>query len=57
MNVALIIAGGVGKRMKQDIPKQFLNVNDSSISLYSSLPPVRVLNDSDSEVPAKTCVE
>ena len=25
-NIALIIAGGVGARMHQDIPKQFINV-------------------------------
>lgn len=35
MNVALIIAGGVGKRMKQDIPKQFIMVNDKPILLYT----------------------
>ena len=28
-NIALIIAGGVGARMGQDIPKQFINVNDT----------------------------
>lgn len=26
MNVAIIIAGGVGNRMGQSIPKQFINV-------------------------------
>lgn len=31
MNVALIIAGGSGTRMHQDIPKQFLNVYDLSL--------------------------
>ena len=35
MNVALIIAGGVGKRMKQDIPKQFILVNDKPVLLYT----------------------
>lgn len=35
MNVALIIAGGVGKRMKQDIPKQFIMVNDKPILIYT----------------------
>ena len=25
-NIALIIAGGVGSRMGQDLPKQFINV-------------------------------
>ena len=26
MNAAIIIAGGVGSRMKMDIPKQFIHV-------------------------------
>jgi 2-C-methyl-D-erythritol 4-phosphate cytidylyltransferase len=35
MNIALIIAGGVGARMGQDIPKQFLNVFDKPILVYT----------------------
>lgn len=35
MNIALIIAGGVGSRMNQDIPKQFLNVFDKPIIIYT----------------------
>lgn len=35
MNIALIIAGGVGARMGQDIPKQFINVYDKPIILYT----------------------
>ncbi len=35
MNVAVIIAGGVGRRMQQDIPKQFININDKPILLYT----------------------
>ncbi len=35
MNIALIIAGGSGQRMKQEIPKQFLNVNDKPIIIYT----------------------
>ena len=35
MNTALIIAGGVGARMGQDIPKQFLNVYDKPIIIYT----------------------
>lgn len=35
MNIALIIAGGSGKRMEQEIPKQFLNVNDKPVILYT----------------------
>lgn len=34
-NIALIIAGGVGARMGQDIPKQFLNVKDKPIFVYT----------------------
>lgn len=35
MNIALIIAGGVGARMGQDIPKQFINVYDKPIIVYT----------------------
>jgi 2-C-methyl-D-erythritol 4-phosphate cytidylyltransferase len=35
MNIALIIAGGSGQRMNQDIPKQFLSVNDKPIIVYT----------------------
>ncbi len=35
MNVAIIIAGGSGHRMGQDIPKQFINVYDKPILLYT----------------------
>lgn len=34
-NIALIIAGGVGARMNQDIPKQFLNVFDKPVIVYT----------------------
>jgi 2-C-methyl-D-erythritol 4-phosphate cytidylyltransferase len=34
-NIALIIAGGVGNRMGQDIPKQFLNVYDKPVIVYT----------------------
>ncbi len=34
-NIALIIAGGVGARMGQDIPKQFLTVNEKPIIIYT----------------------
>ena len=30
-NIALIIAGGAGNRMHQDIPKQFLTVNEKPV--------------------------
>ena len=32
---AVIIAGGVGKRMGQDIPKQFINVDNKPILIYT----------------------
>ena len=35
MNVAIVIAGGSGKRMNQDIPKQFINVYDKPIIIYT----------------------
>lgn len=35
MNIALIIAGGAGHRMQQDIPKQFLNVYDKPVIIYT----------------------
>ena len=35
MNYAIIIAGGSGHRMGQDIPKQFINVNNKPVLLYT----------------------
>lgn len=35
MNVAIIIAGGVGSRMGQKIPKQFINVGDKPVIVYT----------------------
>lgn len=35
MTVALIIAGGTGSRMGQEIPKQFLNVYDKPVLIYT----------------------
>ena len=34
-NIALIIAGGSGSRMGQDIPKQFINVYDKPVIIYT----------------------
>lgn len=34
-NIALLIAGGTGARMHQDIPKQFLSVNDKPVIVYT----------------------
>lgn len=33
--IAIVIAGGVGNRMAHDIPKQFINVNDKPIIIYT----------------------
>lgn len=34
-NIALIIAGGSGKRMGLDIPKQFYNINNKPVIIYT----------------------
>ena len=34
-NIAVIVAGGVGSRMHQDIPKQFINVYDKPVIIYT----------------------
>ena len=34
-NIALLIAGGSGSRMHQDIPKQFLSVNERPVIIYT----------------------
>lgn len=35
MNVAIIIAGGAGHRMGQAIPKQFINIYDKPVLMYT----------------------
>ena len=35
MTIAIIIAGGAGARMGQDIPKQFINVYDKPVLIYT----------------------
>ncbi len=35
MITAIIIAGGVGHRMGQEIPKQFINVGDKPVIVYT----------------------
>lgn len=35
MNIAVIVAGGSGHRMGQDIPKQFINVYDKPVIIYT----------------------
>lgn len=34
-NISLIIAGGIGNRMGQNIPKQFLTVNEKPVIIYT----------------------
>ena len=35
MNIGLIIAGGCGQRMNYEIPKQFINVEDKPVIIYT----------------------
>ena len=35
MNIALITAGGTGTRMNNNIPKQFLNIEDKPLIIYT----------------------
>lgn len=35
MNIAMIIAGGIGQRTHQNIPKQFINVQDKPVIVYT----------------------
>lgn len=35
MNIGMLIAGGTGKRMGQEIPKQFINVLDKPVIIYT----------------------
>lgn len=35
MNIAMLIAGGKGVRMNQDIPKQFLSIQDRPVIVYT----------------------
>lgn len=35
MNIAIIIAGGVGSRMKMDIPKQFIHIYGKPVIIYT----------------------
>ena len=34
MNIAIILSGGVGSRMKSDIPKQYIEINNRPIISY-----------------------
>lgn len=35
MNIALLTAGGIGSRMNNDIPKQFINIDDKPLIIYT----------------------
>ena len=35
MNIALLTAGGVGNRMGQDIPKQFMHIDNCPVIIYT----------------------
>lgn len=54
MNIALIIAGGSGARMQQDIPKQFLTVNEKPVIIYTL---EAFQNHAEIDVIAVVCIE
>lgn len=54
MNIALIIAGGRGMRMGQEIPKQFLTVHDKPVIAYTM---EAFQKHPDVDVIAVVCVE
>lgn len=54
MNIALIIAGGVGARMHQNIPKQFLTVDERPVIVYTL---EAFQRHSDIDAIAVVCVE
>lgn len=54
MNIALIIAGGSGQRMHQNIPKQFLTVEERPVIVYTL---EAFQRHSDIDVIAVVCIE
>lgn len=54
MNIALILAGGSGTRMKQEIPKQFLIVNEKPVIVYTLL---AFQNHDDIDAIAVVCIK
>ena len=41
MNIALLTAAGGGTRMKQDIPKQFIHIDNKPIIIYTLEDPLQ----------------
>ena len=35
MKIAMVIAGGTGQRMGEDIPKQFINIYEKPVLIYT----------------------
>ena len=35
MNIAILTAAGVGSRLEQEVPKQFLSINDKPLLVYT----------------------
>ena len=54
MNIALLIAGGSGARMHQNIPKQFLTVNERPVIVYTL---EAFQNHADIDAIAVVCIE
>ena len=53
-NIGLLIAGGLGNRMLQDIPKQFLTVNEKPVIVYTL---EAFQNHPEIDVIAVVCIE
>ena len=53
-NIALVIAGGSGNRMGQDIPKQFIHIDGCPIIIYTLL---AFQNHPDIQAIAVVCVK
>lgn len=54
MNIALLTAAGSGTRMGQDIPKQFMTIDDCPVIIYTMLP---FQKHPDIDVIAVVCLE
>ncbi|WP_438434528.1 IspD/TarI family cytidylyltransferase [Gorillibacterium sp. sgz500922] len=53
-NIALLIAGGSGTRMHQDVPKQFITVNERPVIVYTL---EAFQNHADIDAIAVVCIE